>query len=487
MAVIVVWSEEYDGEGEIHAADGSLLSTFNFGFSSESTPKNVVTLADDSFAVLWYGYKDEGEAANGGTPAFYGQIMGSGEPFEIGSAPGRDPQPSVARLSDGNFVVIWQDDPVGLAPEVDPDGTNLIGRIFSPSGDIIGAPFIVNSTLVGDQFNADVAALSDGRFVVTWHDTTGEAGVPGAGSAIRAQIFDSDGSFIGDEFLVNTSAAFDQGDPSVAGLGDDRFVITWTDGSGEGGDIADGGIKAQLFAVEVPEDETIVGTNASEQLDGGFGNDDISGREGVDTVFAGAGDDLVKGDKGEDILYGGLNNDTLIGGWQNDQLYGGVGDDILYGDLTGQIGRGSRGANDMLHGGDGNDTLYGDAPIIAAGGRGGNDHLYGGRGDDFIYGDGQPGAGGGGRDRIDGGFGNDQLWGGGGDDRFVFNGLSGSDIIWDFGDNDVIDLRGTEAGDPTNEPLQINFVDGNAELRFNGGFIKVIGVTSFDSGDILVT
>jgi len=96
----------------------------------------------------------------------------------------------------------------------------------------------------------------------------------------------------------------------------------------------------------------------------------------------------------------------------------------------------------------------------------------------------------GGSDSLDGGAGNDELWGGGGDDRFVFNGLSGSDIIWDLGqepgDNDVIDLRGTEAGNPDNGGLQIYYVDGNAELYFNGGFIKVMNVVSLDLSDILI-
>lgn len=494
---VTVWSGEDEGEGEIRAANGSVLSSFVFGWDGRVKPKAVATLADGAFALLWYGQRDENDAQEGGLPAFYGQIRAAngsaGAVFEIGAAPGADPRPSIVQLSDGNIVVVWQDDAPDADPAADPDGTEVKARIFSPAGVPLGEAFTINALAAGDQRDADVAALADGRFVVTWRDANGEPGEPNPGASIRAAVFGGDGRRLGDEFQVNTAALYDQDHPRVAWLGADRFAISWTDGSGDDVDIMDGGIKVQIFAVDAPAPNAIDGTDAADALTGTFADDMISGGKGGDTLFGGAGEDRLFGEKGEDRLYGGLHDDQLVGGWQSDELYGELGRDTLYGDLL-AIGSGSRGGNDRLYGGDGADILYGDARSIAAGGQGGRDALKGGSGDDRLYGDGETGAGvatGGGADTLDGGAGNDQLWGGGGDDRFIFNGLSGSDIIWDFGqspgDDDVIDLRGTEAGDPTNGQLQVYYADGNAILEFNGGRITVMGVTHLDDSDVLVT
>lgn len=494
---VTVWSGEDEGEGEIRAADGTVLSSFVFGWDGRVKAKAVTALADGRFALLWYGQRDETDAQEGGLPAFYGQIRaadgGAGAIFEIGAAPGEDPRPSIIQLSNGNIVVVWQDDATDGDPAADPDGTDVKARIFSPTGVPLGEAFTINALAAGDQRDADVAALADGRFVVTWRDANGEPGEPNPGASIRAAVFGSDGQRLGDEFQVNTAALYDQDHPRVAWLGADRFAISWTDGSGDDIDIMDGGIKVQIFAVDALAPNAIGGSGAADTLTGSFADDTISGGNGGDTLFGGAGEDRLFGEKGEDKLYGGLHDDQLVGGWQSDELYGELGRDTLYGDLL-AIGSGSRGGNDRLYGGDGADILYGDARSIAAGGLGGRDALKGGSGDDRLYGDGETGAGvatGGGADTLDGGAGNDQLWGGGGNDRFIFNGLSGSDIIWDFGqspgDNDVIDLRGTEAGDPTNGQLQVYYVGGNAILEFNGGRITVMGVTHLDDSDVLVT
>lgn len=492
---VTIWSGEYTGEGQIQAADGTVLQTFTFGWDGSVRPKALAKLSEDAFVVAWYGNRDVEDAEAGSPPAFYGQAHwrdGSpGSLFEIGQAEGGNPNPAIARLADGRIVVIWQD---GLTSSdgsggIDPvaDGINLLGRIFTDSGEPLGDAFTVSDAVLYDQFNPDIAALPNGGFVVTWQDSLSEPGVANAGASIRARVFDSSGAKVDEEFQVNTSAQFDQGEPSVAALGEDRFIITWTDGSGEGGDIVDGGIKAQIFALEAPPATLINGTGSADTLSGTFGDDEIRAGRGADTVFAGAGDDQLFGEKNEDRLYGGLGDDRITGGWQSDRLYGELGDDTLYGDFA--VLSNGRGANDRLFGGDGDDILFGDAATITGSARGGDDVLTGGNGDDRLYGDSESGSGGG-NDSLDGGFGNDQLWGGTGNDRFMFTGLSGSDVIWDFGqtagNNDVIDLRKTDAGSPINEPLQIFYVDGNAELHFNGGFIRVMGVTQLDPSDILI-
>jgi hypothetical protein len=491
--VVTIWGEEFAGEGEIRSASGSVRSRFEFGWDSSLGPKAVAVLSDTSFVVAWYGYRDEEHAMEGGDTAFYAQVRqrsGLAEPpFKIDAAVGGRPDPSIALLSNGNFVVVWTDGAFTTDP-ASGQGADVKARIYAPDGQPLGEAFTVNTGLIADQFNADVAALSDGRFVVVWENGVGDPDVPSPIATIQGQIFAADGTRQGEEFQVNARSDTSSGEPSVTSLGADRFAVSWLGDEGIEG--ADGGIKVQVFAADnAPDPETITGTGGNDRLTGGFANDLIRGGKGADTAFGGFGDDRLLGEKGEDALYGGEGRDTLTGGWQSDRLYGEIGDDTLYGDLS-VVGAGSRGANDLLFGGEGDDILYGDAETISAGGHGGNDVLRGGDGNDRIYGDGASGAGvvnGGGDDSIDGGWGNDELWGGGGNDRFLFQGLTGSDIIWDFGqepgNNDVIDLRRTDAGNPDNGSLQIDYVNGNAELHFNGGFIKVMGVANLDPSDVL--
>jgi len=64
---------------------------------------------------------------------------------------------------------------------------------------------------------------------------------------------------------------------------------------------------------------TILGTDADE---------DLIGKGGPDHIFGFAGKDRPYGQGGDDKLYGGAGNDTLDGGTGIDTMFGGAGDDL---------------------------------------------------------------------------------------------------------------------------------------------------------------
>ena len=64
-----------------------------------------------------------------------------------------------------------------------------------------GDEFLVNSTAIGDQYSPTITALSDGRFVVAWDDTSWIGGDT-SGFGIRARVFNADGSPAGTDFLA---------------------------------------------------------------------------------------------------------------------------------------------------------------------------------------------------------------------------------------------------------------------------------------------
>ncbi|MBK6639330.1 MAG: hypothetical protein IPG34_17770, partial [Rhodocyclaceae bacterium] len=100
-------------------------------------------------------------------------------------------------------------------------------------------------------------------------------------------------------------------------------------------------IKSRLTAATEGND-TLVGFDVADVMDGLGGNDYLMGNGGDDQVAGGAGNDTLYGD---DNSFTKTGNDTLIGGDGNDSLYGGLGNDVLVG------GTGA----DYLSGGKGND------------------------------------------------------------------------------------------------------------------------------------
>ena len=100
--------------------------------------------------------------------------------------------------------------------------------------------FQVNTETVGNQFDSSVPGLMDGGFVVTWTSRDQDGRMDG----IFGQRYDAAGAAIGTEFLINTTTQCTQMHPSVTGMDDGGFVVTW-DSDGQGG--SGGGIFGRRY------------------------------------------------------------------------------------------------------------------------------------------------------------------------------------------------------------------------------------------------
>jgi len=235
-----------------------------------------------------------------------------------------------------------------------------------------------------------------------------------------------------------------------------------------------------------------VGTDASEYITAGTGNDTIDGGGGNDSLVGGDGDDLFiysGASNGFDFVNGGtgfnairaMSANTVIGlrsmsgiqeisanGYWNVRiagsdggptgefldfstvrLYGiaaidaGMGHDTIIGSAAGDVITGGTG-NDLLDGFGGTDRISGDSGNDTLIGGNGSDTLDGGTGDDSLIG-------GIGDDDLIGGAGNDTLDGGDGADYYTFSGTSGGfdvliggagyDYVRAAADGTVIGLR----------------------------------------------
>ncbi|SFC39436.1 calcium-binding protein [Tropicimonas isoalkanivorans] len=494
-----------DGSGhaikaQIFDADGTKSGSeflVNTQVTNDQMSPSITALASGGFVATWQtGNFTQNGSENAPEPedAIKAQMFDSegtkqGGEFQVNTETAEmQMDATTTGLANGGFVVTW----CTGDPSQDGSGTAVKAQVFDADGSKTGGEILVNTEAEGSQMRPTITSLADGGFVITWD--TSDAAQDGSAYAIKAQVFDADGTKLGSEFLVNTEAASSQVTPTVASLPDGGFAIAWQtydaaqDGSGDA-------IKAQVFTVNTNS------TTDDDSPTGTMEDDILTGTKGDDTIRALAGNDLVSGLRGDDLLNGGAGNDILDGGAGNDRLQGGGGDDVLIGRsgndvLTGGAGadtfrftNSSEGADtitdftqgkdviDLLQAGvtglDAMDidtqtspgdtvltfgttqiTLEGisgglkDADFVfLASGTGSDDVLYGNRhgntlaghaGNDQIFG--RRGAdhldGGAGRDRLVGGKGNDVLLGG--KDKDVLLGGQGDDVLKGGGGRDVL-------------------------------------------------
>ena len=186
--------------------------------------------------------------------------------------------------------------------------------------------------------------------------------------------------------------------------------------------------------------DTLIGTDAAEEIIGFAGADRIDGMAGDDVIIGGTEGDDLAGGYGDDALMGGDADDHLDGGYGADLVMGEAGDDVLDGGA----------GDDLLLGGAGADTIFG---------RDGNDRLVGDDGDDIVH-DGR------GRDVLLGGF---------GDDTIHLFADAEVDLV-DGGDGfDGLDLTAAQFRSRTDIALgEVQLDDGPADL--------IVGVEAFVAG-----
>jgi hypothetical protein len=187
--------------------------------------------------------------------------VGVGAQFDIENDTDNRGFSQLATLSNGNFVVVYQDEASGSATDID-----VKFRIMTAVGGLVTGPAIVAGA--GDtaaETAPDVAVLKGGGFVVVWTDSAGDAN----GSGIRATIYNNAGTVTVSDFQVNTSQTGIQENATVLALADGGFLVSWNDVNADL-------VRAQRFdaagnkvGIEFTVKEGVAGTpEAASLLDG---------------------------------------------------------------------------------------------------------------------------------------------------------------------------------------------------------------------------
>ena len=233
-------AERVDGEFQI-----------NTEFSSSQYEPALTHSGGGGFVALWSSFSS-GTAGDGSSSGVFLQRFqdASPAPYEppsdllnerpvnVFTSADQD-APASATLADGSYVLVW------TSAGQDGDGDGIFAQRFNASGERIGPEFQANTQPIGQQYQAEIGALSDGGFVISWTANTGQ---DGSGSGVFAQRYDAAGATVGGEFQVNTETSSTQDSPVVAGLSGGGFVVIWdSNNSGTAGDGSGDGVFGQRY------------------------------------------------------------------------------------------------------------------------------------------------------------------------------------------------------------------------------------------------
>jgi Ca2+-binding RTX toxin-like protein len=454
---VVAWRDDASGNFDIKARifngdgtpAGDEFRVNDIYISNNQQEPAIAALTGGGFVISWTSsiFGDDDIRAR----AFNADGSAQGSEFGPIADTANESQSAVTGLSNGNYVIVWTD---ATSVAGDTSGTHIEASIFSGNGSTAGLPqnvVVYTSGTSGDQTEPSVVGLSDGNFLVSWTTPVGAFDVGGGG-------FNASGSQFSGHIFANGVAAESQS--SLAALPDGQFVVTWTDRAAEGIDSSGMHIGARRFegVAFVGDDEFVANTRSigdqHESAVAALGD----GRFLV--VWTNGGATPGAPDTTPNAVYAQIFDPRTV-------AVSLVGVGILNNEWVGT------GFADAMDGAAGND-------LIAA--AAGNDSLYGGTGDDTL----------------DGGTGDDTFTGGVDNDTYVVD--STGDVMIEAADAGIdtvlaavtrtldanienLTLTGAAAANGTGNELA-NVMVGNAaqnSLKGAGGRDKLQGAEGRDT------
>ncbi len=258
--IVAVWqSYGQDGAytgifGQILDSNGSKIGAefqVNSITSGNQNRPKVAVLNNGNFIVVW----------DGSNPDISGQMFDEtgtkiGNEINISTYPVSQLFSAVAALNNGGFVVSWT-----AKQARDGSGYGIYAQLFSPTATKIGGEFLVNTYTNNNQMLSAIEGLNNDNFVVTWTST----GQTGQNSDIFGQIFDETAAKVGTEFQVNSHTQLYQRAESISKLINGNFAIFWE--TSVGAQIY--GVRGQLFQENGAKIGTEIIANAYTAKSGG--------------------------------------------------------------------------------------------------------------------------------------------------------------------------------------------------------------------------
>jgi|GEM_PF-2209952 len=136
--------------------------------------------------------------------------------------------------TNGNMIFTWPDDRSG--------SNHIYFRRFAPNENPLSPDTLVDQGTLAN-YDAEIAPLASGGFIIVWDDTRSRGG------SIYARLYDSSGSPVGSDFQVDqnpdiNNTAGESSHPVVATSPTGQIYIAWTDSRNRG---LTGNVYARLF------------------------------------------------------------------------------------------------------------------------------------------------------------------------------------------------------------------------------------------------
>jgi len=226
---IVVRSQAFSSSGN-PVGNEQLLST-TLPLEASDVHADVAALrgsggSHGGYIVVWKSNEASGSDTNHSIEACLVSSTGTpGVQFQVNSeTAGNQDHPSVTELSDGGFLVAWE------------ESGDVWGRHFDSDGIPIGNDGQISTFSEADAFDTDAAIGWNGNIMVAWADRGDDAGTS---SEIRARLFDADLMGLGPDFRVNTVTEDTQEDPRIADYGPIGFLVVWYSDVASGDDLGE--------------------------------------------------------------------------------------------------------------------------------------------------------------------------------------------------------------------------------------------------------
>ncbi|QDU82544.1 FG-GAP repeat protein [Polystyrenella longa] len=255
---LVVWSHQLSGNDydiKLRHVNGSdtptgSSQTVNQVLDNRQWNPTVIqrpTAGGDQFVVAWSGYGD-GDTAGVFTRAVDTSLVPVTDETLVSSSTTGQQRTGVGGQHASAAAADGRYITTWWSDEGDGDGAGVFGLLYRADGSKVGGPFIVSTTTAQDQINPSVTMQDNGKFMIVWQSDSD----PGAGVnwEIHAQRYLASGLLDGGEIVVNSETISNQSLADVVYLANGSFVVTWT---GKGPTDANG-VFARLFnAAGVPQ------------------------------------------------------------------------------------------------------------------------------------------------------------------------------------------------------------------------------------------
>jgi hypothetical protein len=209
-----VFLQRYDASG---TPVGSNILVNTSTTNTQQRPAIAVS-ASGSFVVAW----QSSQISANSDDIYFQRFDSSGN--KVGSetrvnthTTGTQQTPTIAMDSSGSFVVVYN--------SYGPDGANggIVAQRFDASGVALGTEFVVNSHTSGAQTNPSIAMDANGNFAIAYDSHYQD----GSNFGVYARRYNSAGNALGLEFQVPVSTLNSQSHPRAAYDTSGNLIFAW--------------------------------------------------------------------------------------------------------------------------------------------------------------------------------------------------------------------------------------------------------------------